>query len=102
MLNILEKNCHLSFLVPGYNKFIQFVHLHKSRKLRTFVPLGSYQYFSWSWSNVTLDQLSKHNFMRFLSLCNTIYVVELPDSIRNLIHLRYLDLFEIENGRNGS
>ncbi|XP_054814901.1 putative disease resistance RPP13-like protein 1 [Prosopis cineraria] len=92
VLNISEKTRHLSFLVTRYNKFIQFEHLHKSRKLRTFMPLRYYLYFHWTWSNIMLDQLLKCKCLRFLSLCNNIDVVELPSSIRDLIHLRYLDL----------
>ncbi|KAE9621916.1 hypothetical protein Lal_00032930 [Lupinus albus] len=70
--------------------------IYKANKLRTFLPFptfGSEAYDpSLMSSNMVHVLLSKFKCLRAFSLCGYFNIYELPDSIGNLKHLRYLDL----------
>ncbi|XP_054816829.1 putative disease resistance RPP13-like protein 1 [Prosopis cineraria] len=86
--NVSEKTRHLSFSHEN-GGFGQPEYLQKSSKLRSFLPFFLNPDFGWT---SMVDELFKCKCLRALSLCYNFKITELPDSIGNLIHLRYLDL----------
>ncbi|CAA3030856.1 putative disease resistance RPP13-like protein 1 [Olea europaea var. sylvestris] len=93
--SISENVRHLSFIPHEYEMYQRFNFLKKVRSLRTFLPLPIQQWYPESLfpHKVSLEILPKLHCLRVLSLSGyTIY--ELPNSIGDLKHLRYLDLAE--------
>ncbi|XP_054815028.1 putative disease resistance RPP13-like protein 1 [Prosopis cineraria] len=86
--NVSDKTRHLSFSHEN-GGFGQPEYLQKSSKLRSFLPFFLNPDFGWT---SVVDELFKCKCLRALSLCYNFKITELPDSIGNLIHLRYLDL----------
>ncbi|XP_024024813.1 putative disease resistance RPP13-like protein 1 [Morus notabilis] len=90
--NLISKARHLSYSNGTTYNLRRFEALSEAKCLRTFLPIG--------WGNVKelpfFNQLlSAVRFLRVLSLC--MYpIIELPESIGNLKHLRYLDLSETQ------
>ncbi|XP_034700929.1 putative disease resistance RPP13-like protein 1 [Vitis riparia] len=113
MNEIPEKFRHLSYFISEYDLFERFETLTNVNGLRTFLPLTlgylpryhlmdkasknrhpcTYFYLPrFPLSNkVPNDLLPKIQYLRVLSLCYY-GIIELPDTIGNLKHLRYLDL----------
>ncbi|CAK9164624.1 unnamed protein product [Ilex paraguariensis] len=89
---ISTKIRHLSFIRHKYEVYKRIKVFHELQGLRTFlpVPLKSKQTFYLS-NNVLLNLLPKLRCLRVLSLSGY-NVYELPDSIGDLKHLRYLNL----------
>lgn len=94
--NISGRTRHFSFVCDKIGSSKGFETLYKDNKLRTFIPLSmnSYQH---RWlsplTSLELPKLfSKCKLLRVLSLCGYMDMVELPDTVRNLKHLRHLDL----------
>ncbi|KAL6288799.1 hypothetical protein ACE6H2_006309 [Prunus campanulata] len=92
-LHEVERVRHLSYAREDFDVALKFEPLKGAMYLRTFLPtsLNTYQecYLS---KKVVQDLLSSHRCLRVLSLSRYRNVTQLPDSIKNLIHLRYLDL----------
>ncbi|GLT96340.1 hypothetical protein SLE2022_139680 [Rubroshorea leprosula] len=89
----LEKARHLSFTPHTYEISKRFIVLDKLKHLRTFWPLKSLTYkddFYLS-KEILHDLLPTLNCLRVLSLCNY-QISKLPDSFKNLKHIRYIDL----------
>nr|XP_043612193.1 putative disease resistance RPP13-like protein 1 [Erigeron canadensis] len=86
-----EKFRHFSFI--GHQRVTEhkmFKELHKARCLLTFLPVSvGWEKFI-TLDNVTLDLLPHLNFLRVLSLTKG-SITEVPRSIGNLKHLRYLN-----------
>ena len=94
--NISGRTRHFSFVCDKIGSSKGFETLYKDNKLRTFIPLSmnSYQH---RWlaplTSLELPKLfSKCKLLRVLSLCGYMDMVELPDTVSNLKHLRHLDL----------
>ncbi|KAG7942197.1 hypothetical protein I3843_16G088200 [Carya illinoinensis] len=94
--NIPIKARHLSYLGSRYDVTKKFEVFSKLKSLRTFLPLmlpdRGYCYLA---HHVPFELVSKLRCLRVLSF-NGYYITELPDSIGDLKHLRYLDLSKTE------
>ncbi|XP_057499194.1 putative disease resistance RPP13-like protein 1 [Actinidia eriantha] len=89
--DISTKVRHFSYVPASYDGLGKFQAIENAKQLRTFLPRTSltYEHFI---SNRLLDEiLSTLRCSRVLSLSNY-DIIELPTSIGNFIHLRYLDL----------
>ncbi|KAL5825896.1 hypothetical protein ACOSQ3_021959 [Xanthoceras sorbifolium] len=90
-----ERARHFSFISTFYNYKEKFEVLSKVERLRTFLALPSLgtRYFGNCHIPIMAvsDLLSRFKRLRALSL-ECYYIVELPDSIGGLLHLRYLNL----------
>ncbi|VVA36050.1 PREDICTED: putative disease resistance, partial [Prunus dulcis] len=87
---------HLSYARGEFDAAPRFEPLYEAKCLRTFLPTslnpyGSYERFCVS-KKVLQELLPSLRCLRVLSLSCYQNVTVLPDSIANLIHLRYLDL----------
>ncbi|CAI9764706.1 unnamed protein product [Fraxinus pennsylvanica] len=93
--NISENVRHFSFIRHQYESYKRFNFVSQIQRLRTFLPLPiERKYFEEFLSKrVLLDLLPNLYCLRVLSL-NGFSVYELPDSVGDLRHLRYLDLSE--------
>ncbi|KAI9115401.1 hypothetical protein K1719_013720 [Acacia pycnantha] len=97
--NLTKMTRHISFLRNNVDTFKRFEVMNRANKLRTFLPLSlpglrstSNTSFLHLVSNKIIQNLpSKFSCMRLLSLCDHL-ILELPESIGSLKHLRYLDL----------
>ncbi|KAF7824618.1 putative disease resistance RPP13-like protein 1 [Senna tora] len=93
--NLSKKTRHFSYVRNSLEASKRFEAMYKATKLRTFLPLGLYdldgKYCGMS-SKMIHDVLSKLSCLRVLSMSGYFNITELPDSIGNLKHLRYLDL----------
>ncbi|XP_021823998.1 putative disease resistance RPP13-like protein 1 [Prunus avium] len=89
----VERVRHLSYSRRKYNVALKFEPLKGAKCLRTFLPAYSNTYQQYYLSKQFVqDLLPSHRCLRVLSLSGYRNVTDLPDSIKNLIHLRYLDL----------
>ncbi|XP_022898639.1 putative disease resistance RPP13-like protein 1 isoform X2 [Olea europaea var. sylvestris] len=82
---------HLSFKRKQYETYPRFNFLDKVQKLRTFLPLPVDAYSNYLSQRILLHLLPYLYRLRVLSL-NGYSIYELPDSIGDLQHLRYLGL----------
>ncbi|XP_021818449.1 putative disease resistance RPP13-like protein 1 [Prunus avium] len=89
----VERVRHLSYARGKFDVAPKFEPLKGAKCLRTFLPtsLNTYQEYYLS-KQFVQDLLPSHRCLRVLSLSGYRNVTDLPDSIKNLIHLRYLDL----------
>ncbi|CAA3020745.1 disease resistance RPP13 1 [Olea europaea subsp. europaea] len=92
--NISVKVRHLSFIRHFFESYQKFNLVSKFQSLRTFLPLPINKYVGQNFMSqrVLLDLLPKLYCLRVLSLSGYDSIYELPSSISNLRHLRYLNL----------
>lgn len=84
---------HLSFTQRRHDISPKFENLHEASGLRTFLPLSvNPSEESFISNRVLIDLFPKLKSLRVLSLSGYASIVELPNSIGYLKHLRYLDL----------
>ena len=91
---IINKTRHFSYLRSQYDTGKKFEALYKAKHLRTFLPLQLHK------ANVDLyltkkvpqDLLLTLKCLRVLSLSHYTNMIELPERIGDLQHLRYLDV----------
>jgi Leucine-rich repeat (LRR) protein len=90
---IVNKVRHLSYVQEEFDSFKKFEALYKPNKLCTFLPIDlTRSYFSYLTKKVPHQLLPMLKCLRVLSLSLYRNMTELPDSIGELKHLRYLDL----------
>ncbi|KAH0981853.1 hypothetical protein GBA52_009030 [Prunus armeniaca] len=89
----VERVRHLSYAREDFDGASKFESFKGAKCLRTFLftPLNTYEWF-YVGKKVVQDLMSSHRCLRVLSLSHYRNLTQLPDSIKNLIHLRYLDL----------
>ncbi|KAL0425297.1 UNVERIFIED_CONTAM: putative disease resistance RPP13-like protein 1 [Sesamum radiatum] len=92
-LDSFEKVRHFSCFRSKYDVYRKFESLNEAKWLRTFLPLPSPQgdEFCYLTKKVPCDLLPKLRCLRVLSF-DGYCIAELPDSIGNLKHLRYINL----------
>ncbi|RDY04909.1 putative disease resistance RPP13-like protein 1, partial [Mucuna pruriens] len=84
---------HLSFLRQMFDVSKKFEDLYELKCLRTFLPRLGYPFEQcYLTKMVSHGWLPKLRCLRILSLSKYTNITELPDTIGNLLHLRYLDL----------
>ncbi|KAM4072768.1 hypothetical protein ACB094_11G164400 [Castanea mollissima] len=88
---ISTKVRHFSYAHCVYDGITKFKGLTKDMRLRTFLPLGTDYWHSWLTNYVFSCLLPQFRCLRVLSLSGY-QVFELPSSIGDLKHLRYLNL----------
>jgi len=92
--NLHERICNLSYNRGLYDSFNKFDKLYGVKGLRTFLALPSQKQlpFSLLSNKVVHDLLPTMKQLRALSLSNYRSITEVPNSIENLLYLRYLNL----------
>ncbi|KAM4082285.1 hypothetical protein ACJW30_11G160700 [Castanea mollissima] len=88
---ISTKVRHFSYAQCEYDVIAKFKGLTKDMRLRTFLPLPTNPWSSWLANYVFSCLLPQFRCLRVLSLSGY-KIVELPNSIGDLKHLRYLNL----------
>ncbi|CAL9004830.1 unnamed protein product [Prunus brigantina] len=95
-LHEVKRARHLSYASGEFDVAQKFEPLYGAKCLRTFLPtsLNPYRFYEIFFvsKKVLQDLLPSLRCLRVLSLSRYKNVTVLPDSIANLIHLRYLDL----------
>ncbi|ONI21036.1 hypothetical protein PRUPE_2G046900 [Prunus persica] len=92
---VLKKVRHLSYAIGQFDCAAKFEPLYQVKHLRTFLPLRSKEWWFEHYvisKRVLPELLPNLTCLRVLTLSEYDNIVELPNSIGNLIHLRYLDL----------
>ncbi|CAK8565029.1 unnamed protein product [Lathyrus sativus] len=90
--DISEKVRHLSYIQERYDIFMKFMPFYNFKYLRSFLPISHRRVEACVSINVVDDFLPTLKRLRVLSLSKYINIINLPDSIGNLVQLRYLDL----------
>ncbi|CAL8115519.1 unnamed protein product [Prunus armeniaca] len=89
---VLKKVRHLSYARGQFDCAAKFEPLYEVKHLRTFLPLRREWYENYVSKRVLHELVPSLLCLRVLTLSKYYNIVELPNSIGNLIHLRYLDL----------
>ncbi|KAH9804523.1 putative disease resistance RPP13-like protein 1 [Citrus sinensis] len=85
-----ERALHSSFISRDFDGKSKFEVFNKVEHLRTFLPIILHEGTRYITNFVLSEVLSKFKKLRVLSLRNY-YITEVPNSIRLLTHLRYLN-----------
>ncbi|XP_022747780.1 putative disease resistance protein At3g14460 isoform X2 [Durio zibethinus] len=88
---ITEKTRHFSYIPERYDMIGKFESLSRAKSLRTFLSINPPASDCYVTSQL-LDLITNCRCLRVLSLANYYNIIELPDNIRNLKYLRYLNL----------
>ncbi|XP_008231749.1 PREDICTED: putative disease resistance RPP13-like protein 1 [Prunus mume] len=91
-LHDIEKVRHFSYATERFDAAPKFKPLNRAKFMRTFLPISLNGFPSYVTKKVLQELLPSLRCLRVLSLSGYQNVTVLPDSIANLIHLRYLDL----------
>jgi len=84
---------HFSYNQEFYDIFMKFEKLHNFKCLRSFLSTNSWTYnYNYLSFKVVDDLLASQKRLRVLSLSRYENITKLPDSIGNLVQLRYLDI----------
>ncbi|KAI5342539.1 hypothetical protein L3X38_010414 [Prunus dulcis] len=89
---VLKRVRHLSYASGQFDCAVKFEPLYEVKHLRSFLPLGRERLTGYISKRVLHKSLPNLTCLRMLKLSNYGNIVELPNSIGNLIHLRHLDL----------
>ncbi|KAL5078127.1 hypothetical protein RYX36_017111 [Vicia faba] len=89
---ISKKVQHLSYIPDKYGTFKKFEIFYDFKSLRSFLPICIRRGSNYLSRKVVDDLLPTLRSLRVLSLSHHSNFTVLPDSIYNLLHLRYLDL----------
>ncbi|KAJ6298269.1 hypothetical protein OIU76_019419 [Salix suchowensis] len=93
-LKLAKKTRHLSYVRGKHGNLTEFEGTDETKFLRTFLLMEQSQELDHNENEAMHDLLPTLKRLRVLSLPQYSYVQELPDSIGNLKHLRYLNLFQ--------
>uniref|UniRef100_A0A6N2LGL8 Rx N-terminal domain-containing protein n=1 Tax=Salix viminalis TaxID=40686 RepID=A0A6N2LGL8_SALVM len=93
-LKLAKKTRHLSYVRAKHGNLKEFEGTYETKFLRTFLLMEQSQELDHNENAAMHDLLPTLRRLRVLSLPQYSYVQELPDSIGNLKHLRYLNLFQ--------
>lgn len=93
-LKLAKKTRHLSYVRAKHGNLKKFEGTYETQFLRTFLLMEQSWELDHNESEAMHDLLPTLKRLRVLSLSQYSYVQELPDSIGNLKHLRYLNLFQ--------
>jgi predicted translin family RNA/ssDNA-binding protein len=93
-LKLAKKTRHLSYVRAKHGNLKKFEGTYETQFLRTFLLVEQSWELDHNESEAMHDLLPTLKRLRVLSLSQYSYVQELPDSIGNLKHLRYLNLFQ--------
>ncbi|CAL8115573.1 unnamed protein product [Prunus armeniaca] len=89
---VFKRVRHLSYARGQFDCAAKFEPLYEVKNLRTFLPQGLHGYPCYVSKRVLPELLPNLTCLRVLTLSKYHNIVELPNSIGNLIHLRYLNL----------
>ncbi|XP_060967575.1 putative disease resistance RPP13-like protein 1 [Cannabis sativa] len=90
-IELIKRTRHIA--IDGHKDFHEiFKSVSKPIPLRTFLPIVSLLYEASKLQQFVLEDLLKLKRLRFLSLKGYIHVSELPKSVGELKHLRYVDV----------
>ncbi|XP_021826374.1 putative disease resistance RPP13-like protein 1 [Prunus avium] len=89
---VLKRVRHLSYARGHFDCAAKFEPLYEVKNLRTFLPLRSHMSPRYVSKRVLHELVPSLLCLRVLKLSKYNNIVELPNSIGNLIHLRYLNL----------
>ncbi|XP_021800871.1 putative disease resistance RPP13-like protein 1 [Prunus avium] len=89
---VLKRVRHLSYAREQFDCVVKFEPLYEVKHLRTFLPLRRECHENYVSKRVLHELLPNLTCLRVLTLSKYGNIVELPNSIGKLIHLRYLDL----------
>ncbi|EOY19764.1 LRR and NB-ARC domains-containing disease resistance protein, putative [Theobroma cacao] len=91
MKSPISRTRHSSYIIGEFDRIEKFETFFEAKSLRTYLPFEMTQHWSCFLSNNVLnDLLPALKCLRVLSL-KRYYITEIPYSIGNLKHLRYLD-----------
>lgn len=90
--SINDKTRHLSFVRDYYPLNLSEA-VSKAKRLRTFLSLNLlWPFLASTTQKIPVDHLTMLRCLRVLTLSDCYEIIELPESIGNLKHLRYLDV----------
>ncbi|AES69614.1 putative P-loop containing nucleoside triphosphate hydrolase, leucine-rich repeat domain, L [Medicago truncatula] len=90
--DISENVRHFSYNQEYYDIFMKFEKLYNFKCLRSFLSINTTNNYNFLSSKVVDDLLPSQKRLRVLSLSWYMNITKLPDSIGNLVQLRYLDI----------
>ncbi|XP_027909655.1 putative disease resistance RPP13-like protein 1 [Vigna unguiculata] len=89
----LKETRHISFVIDDYGVSCnEYENLYDAKRLRTFLPVTRISYWSWYCETLTLELIFKLKCLHVLSFCGCVNLKEVPETIGDLMHLRFLDL----------
>ncbi|CAJ2640643.1 unnamed protein product [Trifolium pratense] len=90
--DVSENVRHISYNQHWYDIFKKFENIYNFKLLRSFLSITYWHSYNYISVKVVDDFLPTLKRLRVLSLSKYINIIKLPDTIGNLLQLRYLDL----------
>jgi len=92
----LKETRHISFVNDDYRVSCnEYENLYDAIRLRTFLPVTRISFWSWYCETLTLELIFKLKCLHVLSFCGCVNLKEVPETMGDLMHLRFLDLSNI-------
>jgi len=83
---------HLLMMTTEYHVMSTYENLYDAIRLRTFLPVTRISFWSWYCETLTLELIFKLKCLHVLSFCGCVNLKEVPETMGDLMHLRFLDL----------